>query len=133
MTDLELATSRTWAEINLDYLAHNYTTLRNILTPSAKFLAVVKANAYGHGAIPCARKLQECGADFLAVATIPEGAELRRNGITLPILCLGQTQPSLAPLMCEYGITQAVGDLENGKALSDYAEANHKKIRIHVK
>ena len=133
MTDLELATSRTWTEINLDDLAHNYAILRKVLTPSAKFLAVVKANAYGHGAIPCARKLQECGADFLAVATVPEGAELRQAGITLPILCLGQTQPSLAPMMCEYGITQAVGDLENARALSDYAEANHRVIRVHVK
>ena len=133
MTDLELATSRTWAEIDLDNLAHNYITLRNILNPSAKFLGVVKANAYGHGAVPCARKLQECGADWLAVAAIPEGVELRQNGITLPILCLGQTQPTLAPLMCEYGITQAVGDLDNGKALSEYARSHHKKIRIHVK
>ncbi|MBQ7544796.1 MAG: alanine racemase [Synergistaceae bacterium] len=133
MTDLELATSRTWAEINLDDLAHNYTTLRSILTPSAKFLAVVKANAYGHGAVPCARKLQECGADFLAVATVPEGAELRQNGLTLPILCLGQASPNMASLMCEYGITQAVGDLENARALSDYAEANRRKIRVHVK
>ena len=133
MTDLELATSRTWAEIDLNSLAHNYTVLRNLLNPSAKFLGVVKANAYGHGAVPCARKLQECGADWLAVAALPEGAELRQNGITLPILCLGQTQPSLAPLMCDYGITQAVGDIDNGRALSEYAEAHHKKIRIHVK
>ena len=133
MTDLELAMSRTWAEINLDDLAHNYTILRKVLTPSAKFLAVVKANSYGHGAVPCARHLQECGADFLAVATIPEGLELRQNGITIPILCLGQTQPSLAPLMYEYGITQAVGDLENGKALSSYAQAHNKTLRVHVK
>ena len=133
MTDLELATSRTWAEINLDSLAHNYNTLRSILTPSAKFLAVVKANAYGHGAVQCARKLQECGADFLAVATVPEGAELRHAGITLPILCLGQASPNMASLMCDCGITQAVGDLDNARALSDYAKAGSKTIHVHVK
>lgn len=133
MNELEIAMSRTWAEINLDALAHNYTVLRNVLTPSAKFLAVVKANSYGHGAVHCAKKLQECGADFLAVASVPEGAQLRQNGITLPILCLGQASTNLAPMMAEYGITQAVGDLDNARALSSYAESHHKKIRVHIK
>lgn len=133
MTDLELATSRTWAEINLDELTHNIHTLRKKLTPSAKFLGVVKANAYGHGMLQCAQTLQSHGADWLAVATVPEGAELRRNGITLPILCLGQTQPELAPLMAEHSITQAVGDLDNAHALSDHAQTLGKTIRVHVK
>ena len=133
MTNLELATSRTWAEINLDELAHNITILRKILTPSAKFLGVVKANAYGHGMTQCALTLQTHGADYLAVATVPEGVTLRNSGITLPILCLGQTRPDLAPLMAEYSITQAVGDLDNAKALSSHAQALHANIRIHVK
>lgn len=133
MTDLEIAMSRTWAEINLDEFTHNIKTLRNILNPHSKFLGVVKANAYGHGSIKCARKLQECGADYLAVASVTEGIELRKNGITLPILCLGQADTNMAKLMCEYNITQAVGDYENGKSLSDYAVSVNKKIRIHVK
>ncbi len=133
MTDLGLALSRTWAEINLDDLAYNVKILRSHLKPSAKFLGVVKANAYGHGMIHCARKLQECGADWLAVATIPEGVELRKNGITLPILCLGQTDPELASLMADFRITQAVGDYENAKALSDYAASTEKSIRVHIK
>ena len=133
MTDSQLATSRTWAEINLDELAHNIHTLRKILTPSAKFLGVVKANAYGHGVTQCAHVLQKNGADFLAVATIPEGVTLRQSGITLPILCLGQTTPELAPLMADYSITQAVGDIDNAKALSSYAQALHANIRIHIK
>ncbi|MBQ6772858.1 MAG: alanine racemase [Synergistaceae bacterium] len=131
MTDLELATSRTWTEINLDELAHNVKILRSLLNPHAKFLGVVKANAYGHGIIPTAKKLTECGADWLAVAAIPCGIELRENGITLPVLCLGQTQPEFAELITKYNISQAVGDLENGKALSRLA--GDKKIRIHVK
>ena len=133
MTDLELATSRTWAEINLDELTHNIITLRKKLTPSAKFLGVVKANAYGHGMLQCAQTLQAHGADWLAVATVLEGATLRQNGITLPILCLGQTQPELAPLMAEHDITQAVGDLANAQALSEHAQRLGKTIRIHVK
>jgi alanine racemase len=133
MTDLEIAMSRTWAEINLDELEHNIKTLRRILNPQAKFLGVVKANAYGHGSIACAKKLQDSGADYLAVAAVTEGIELRKDGITLPILSLGQADTHMAELMCEYNITQAVGDYENGKALSDYAVSVKKKIRIHVK
>ena len=133
MTDLELATSRTWAEINLDELTHNIKTLRKVLTPTAKFLGVVKANAYGHGMIECAKTLQASGADWLAVATVPEGAELRESGITLPILCLGQTQPELADIISKYSITQAVGDLENAEALSQRAQTIGKTISVHVK
>ncbi len=136
MTDLELATSRTWAEIDLDNLSHNIHTLRKILTPftkPAKFLGVVKANAYGHSMIHCAHTLQTHGADWLAVATIPEGITLRESGITLPILCLGQTQPQLAHLMAEYSITQAVGDYDNAKALSDWGHSANKVIDVHVK
>ena len=133
MTDLELAASRTWAEINLDDLTHNIITLRKLLNPSTKFLGVVKANAYGHGMIQCARTLQDNGADWLAVATVPEGVELRKNSITLPILCLGQANPLLAPLMADFNITQAVGDTENAKAISDFAASTGKSIRIHIK
>ena len=133
MNDLQVAMSRTWAEINLDYLAYNIKTLRKILNPEAKCLCVCKANAYGHGMTDCAKIFQDNGADWLAVAAVFEGAELRQNGITLPILCLGQANPELAPMMCEYDITQAVGDFENGQAISNYAVSVNKKIKIHVK
>ena len=88
MTDRRMM--RTWAEVNLDALEHNYQILRG-LAPKAKFLGLVKANAYGHGAVPVAKKLQQLGADMLAVACLDEAIELRRWGITLPILCLGVT------------------------------------------
>ena len=133
MNNLEIAASRTWAEINLDELAHNIKILRSRLNPHAKFLGVCKANAYGHGMIECAKKLQSCGADWLAVATIPEGVELRKNNISLPILCLGQTQPEFAELMSDYNITQAIGDLENGRKISRILAQLGKKINIHVK
>ena len=94
MTDRR--TTRTWAEIDLDALAHNYRLLRG-LAPQAKFLGLVKANAYGHGAVPVAKKLEALGADMLAVACLDEAVELREAGIVIPILCLGQTPPELAP------------------------------------
>ena len=130
MTDRR--TARTWAEIDLDALAHNYRLLRG-LTPETKFLGLVKANAYGHGAVPVAQKLERLGADMLAVACLDEAVELRQAGIALPILCLGQTPPKLAGELLEYDITQMVGDLETGKALSAAAEAAGRTLTIHVK
>ena len=120
MTDRK--TVRTWAEVDLDALAHNYRLLRG-LDPKAKFLGLVKADAYGHGAAPIAKKLQELGADMLAVACLDEAIVLRESGIALPILCLGQTPPELADELLAYDITQTVGDLESGKALSAAAAA----------
>ena len=130
MTDIR--TARTWAEVDLDALAHNYHVLRG-LAPEAKFLGLVKADAYGHGAVPVARKLETLGADMLAVACLAEAIELRQAGITLPILCLGQTPPELAPELLAYGVTQTVGDLETGAALSAAAVAAGKTLTIHVK
>ena len=130
MTDRRMV--RTWAEVDLDALAHNYRLLREA-APESRFLGLVKANGYGHGAVPVAKKLQELGADMLAVACLDEAVELRRAGLTLPILCLGQTPPELAGELLEYGVTQTVGDLETGKALSAAAEAAGKTLKIHVK
>ena len=130
MTDRR--TVRTWAEVDLDALAHNYRLLRG-LAPGAKFLGLVKADAYGHGAAPIAKKLQELGADMLAAACLDEAIALRESGIALPILCLGQTPPELAGELLAYDITQTVGDLETGEALSAAAVAAGKTLKIHVK
>ena len=124
---------RTWAEVDLDALAHNYHTLRAMAPAGCKFLGLVKADAYGHGALPVARKLQALGADMLAVAAPEEGAQLRRGGITLPILCLGQTPPGQAAELLAWDITQTVEDLETGKALSKAALAAGKTLKIHLK
>lgn len=114
----ETAQMRTWAEISLDRLAHNYQTLRAMLAPDCRFLGLCKANAYGHGALQVGRKLEALGADMLAVACVDEAAELRRGGVTIPILCLGQTPPQLAELLLEHDVTQTVSDLETGRALA---------------
>lgn len=124
---------RTWAEIDLDALAHNYRELRALLPSGCRFLGLVKANAYGHGALRVAQKLQELGADMLAVACVAEAAELREGGITAPILCLGHTPPQLAPALLELDVVQTVEDLETGKTLSAAAQQAGKPIKIHVK
>ena len=82
---------RTWAEIDLDALVHNYHMLRKKIGPEVKFLGVVKADAYGHGSVQVSRLLQELGADYLAVSSIYEAIELRHKDITIPILILGHT------------------------------------------
>ena len=105
---MESTLRRTWAEIDLDALAHNYRTLRDRVGPEVKFLGVVKADAYGHGAIQVSRTLQTLGADYLAVSSIDEATELRCNGITMPILILGHTPREQVGRLIDLHITQAV-------------------------
>ena len=91
----ETALRRTWAEIDLDALARNYQQARKITGPGVKYLGVVKADAYGHGAVRISRTLESLGADYLAVSSLDEARELRQNGIQAPILILGHTPPEL--------------------------------------
>ena len=125
-------TMRTWAEIDLGNLEHNYRALR-ACAPESKFLGVVKANAYGHGAVPVAKKLEELGADYLAVACLEEGEELRRAGVTLPILILGYTPPEFAGEVVALGLTQTVFTPELAQALSQAAGAAGARARVHIK
>ena len=99
---------RTWAEIDLDALAHNYRQARKRTGPNVKYLGVVKADAYGHGALQVAKKLEELGTDYLAVSSLDEARELRHGGVNAPILILGHTPPEMVPQLIAYGITQAV-------------------------
>lgn len=107
MTD---QTKRTWAEIHLNRLADNYHALR-ARAPHSKFAGLVKANAYGHGAVPVAKKLESLGADYLLVACLDEGAELREAGIQVPILVLGFTPVAYTKELLHYDLTQTVYDL----------------------
>lgn len=124
---------RTWAEIDLDHLAHNYTILRQHIGTNVKFLGVVKADAYGHGAIQVARTLQSLGADYLAVSSLDEARELRHNGITMPILLLGHTPADQVPQLIENNVTQAVTC--ESKAIEYEAEAakQNATLKIHIK
>ena len=125
-------TARTWAEISLGNLEHNYRDLR-ACAPDSKFLGTVKANAYGHGAVPVARRLAELGTDYLAVACLDEAAELRSAGITAPILILGYTPPELAGEVVDLDVTQGVFTAELARALSDAAGAAGKRAKVHLK
>ena len=121
---------RVWAEIDLDALAYNFNKLRAHLSPKTRLCCVIMANAYGHGAAELGRKLQELECDMLAVACLDEAFELRRVGVTLPILCLGHTAPRFAHLLLECGVSQMVADLRSAQALSDAAVAAGKTLYL---
>ena len=123
---------RTWAEIDLGAITDNYRAMRAALKPETKFLGVVKADAYGHGAAEIARVLQECGCDYLAVAALSEAAALREAGISLPILILGYTAPENTETLINYGITQSVSALTPAREMSERAERLGKKLRVHL-
>ena len=124
---------RTWAEVSLGAIEHNYRVMRERLPEGCRFLGVVKANAYGHGAIPVAKRLEALGCDYLAVACLDEARELRAADIGLPILILGFTPPEYAGELADLHITQAVGSLDAAVALSEALEGTDKALKIHLK
>ena len=130
---MESTLKRTWAEVDLDALEHNYRALRAHIGPEVKFLGVVKADAYGHGAVQVSRTLQELGADYLAVSSMDEAMELRQNGITMPILILGHTPKEQVGRLIDLHITQSITC--RAKALEYSAEAVRcgGTLRVHIK
>lgn len=122
-----------WAEINLDAVAHNVQAAKANLKPTTKLCAVVKADAYGHGAVRVAQEAVRNGADFLAVALLQEAVKLRDAGIDTPILILGAMLPEVAELVVRYDISQAVFDEERLYALNAAALKLHTKAKIHIK
>lgn len=126
---------RTWAEIDLDALAHNLSVIRTYLEPETKVCATVKADAYGHGAPAVARKLQECGAEYLSVSNVDEALQLRREGIRLPILILGFTPVEKVGDLADYDFLQCAFSYEYAKELSEELtrRERHEHIRIHIK
>lgn len=126
-------TKRTWAEIHLDRLAHNYHEIRKTLPEGCRFMGLMKANAYGHGMVAMAHQLERLGADYLAVACLDEAVELRRSGVTLPILILGYTPAEYAGEVLEYGITQTVYELSQARAFSAAAQGAEGTLSIHLK
>ena len=123
---------RTWAEIDLDALAHNYQQARRKIGPNVKYLGVVKADAYGHGAIQVSRKLEQLGADYLAVSSLDEAKELRRAGIQAPILILGHTPPAMVSQLIQYRITQAVSVQRRSRGERRHTEGPHQGGHRHV-
>lgn len=124
---------RTWAEINLDHAAWNYTQIRKAVRPDAKVCCVIKANGYGHNAVRLAALYETLGADFLAVSNLEEALQLRQNQITLPILILGFTPPECAAVLAKQNISQCVYSRSYGEALSQAAMSDGVRVKMHIK
>lgn len=122
-----------WAEIDMGAAAENYRTLRALTAAKSKFCCVVKANAYGHGALPLSLLWQGLGADAFAVADIEEAEELRRGGISRPILILGCTSPEEAARISALALTQCVYSLSYARELNAAAKAQGVTLPVHIK
>ena len=121
---------RTWAEVDLDAIAHNFQAARDHLPADMKLLVTVKANAYGHGAVRVAKLLQD-RVDYFALAAMDEAVQLRQAGIAAPLLILGPVQPADYPRAAKYDVALAVSSLAEAKAISECAERFDKKITVH--
>lgn len=124
---------RTWAEINLNAVEHNYRVIREKLDGGCKLMCVIKADGYGHGSVVLAKEYERLGADWFAVSNIEEAIQLRQNGITVPILILGYTPASMADKLNEFNITQAVLTKNYACELSDYSKKYGVNTNVHVK
>jgi alanine racemase len=130
---MEYKVTRTWAEINLDNIAHNVMEIRRLVGKRTEIMAVVKADAYGHGVLETVSTLIENGATRLAVSMLDEAIQLRKIGIDVPILVLSHTNPNRVDELIKYQITQTVYSHDMAKALSDEALRQGVKAKIHIK
>lgn len=119
---------RAWREVDLEALTHNAAVLQKALSPGQKLMAVVKADAYGHGAVRVCRRLQKSGVRAFAVACLSEGVALRKVGVRGTILILGYTPPEAAPLLRRWHLTQTVADAAHGLELNKQGQ----RIQVHL-
>lgn len=124
---------RTWADVSLDSLAYNYAQIKGHIPSGCKFLGVMKADAYGHGAVPVSSALVELGADYLAVSNLEEAVQIRRGGVRAPLLILGYTPPMYAENMIYLDITQEVHSLEYAQALNAALDGTNFILNVHLK
>lgn len=122
---------RCYAEISLEAIGHNIREVKKRLPEGVKLLGIVKANAYGHGAVPVASYLEN-QVDYFATATIEEAVELRENGISAPILILGYVSPSQYGDLVEYDITQTIDSYAQALALEKEAARQNRKAKAHL-
>jgi len=123
----------TWATVNLENLAYNFNSVRKTISEKIKFMAVVKADGYGHGAVECAKKLEKEGIDWFGVALPEEGLELRENQISKPILCLGSFWAGQENLLLENNLTSVIYNLDLAELLDNAAHQKGIKAKIHLK
>ncbi len=125
--------TRAWVEVDLDRIAANARTIRRLVHPRADVMGVVKADAYGHGVRDVVPVLLENGISRLAVSMLDEAIQLRRDGVRVPILVLGYTDPRRAEEILHHDVTQTVFSRDLAQALSDAAVRMARPVRIHVK
>ena len=123
---------RTWAEIDLSALKHNFNLIKS-KSENALIMSVVKANAYGHSVEDIAPALEKAGTDWFAVSNIDEAVQLRKIGIKKPVLILGYTPVEMAEKLCFYNISQCVYSKEYASLLSENAKQSKVNIKIHLK
>ena len=124
---------RTWAEIDLDALSHNFQTVRAAANPQTEICCVVKADGYGHGAVRMAKELEMQGAGWFAVSNLEEALQLRQGGISRPVLVLGFTPAEEAAVLAREDISQCVYSGEYAQELSQYAQGAGVQVKIHAK
>lgn len=124
---------RTWAEIDLDCLEYNYHKLKERIGENCRFLGVVKADAYGHGAVQVAGTLERLGADYLAVSSLDEAMELRCKGISMPILVLGHTPADQVRHLIAHRVTQAVSCESKAHEYEAEAAKLGETLKVHIK
>ena len=122
-----------WAEIDLKAITHNLQEVRRLVGPTVAIMAVVKAEAYGHGAVEIAKTTLNAGANWLGVSLPEEGIALRKAGITAPILIFGPLQPDQVSVVLKYDLTATVCQIEAAVALSREATRFGKLAELHVK
>ena len=130
---MHLGHKRYWAEIDLDAVQQNFKYLRKKLKTDTKICCVIKADAYGHGAVRLAKLYESLKADWLAVSNIEEAIQLREAEIKLPVLVMGYTPPECAEILADNNISQAVFSIEYAEMLSKFATKSGKKVKIHIK
>lgn len=123
---------RAWAEISIDAIKKNFQIVKKTVK-SSKICCVVKANAYGHGAVELSRIYQDIGADFLAVSNIEEALQLRFSGVFIPIIILGYTNPVCVEALSKYDISQCIFSKEYAELIAQYAIKNNIRLKIHLK
>lgn len=124
--------SRCWAEVDYEAIAHNVNEVQKLIG-NTKIMGIVKANAYGHGDVACAKALQEAGIDFFGVSSVDEAIRLREAGIDEAILILGYTPPMHFHYLHEMNIVQSLVSLDYAFKLNEYAKQNNVIIRAHCK
>ncbi|MFC1709215.1 alanine racemase [Candidatus Omnitrophota bacterium] len=123
----------TWAQVNLSSLEYNLKQIKRLVGKKTKILAVIKADAYGHGAIRVAQRLQSCGVKYFGVATVQEAIELRQNKIDSSVLVLSTVTPSELPIVIKYKIIPTIADAKTAVSFNKRLKELNRRIPVHIK